>query len=318
MGRLRRRRVLALIAAPMALTLPARAGRMPSVRWRGSALGAEATLLIEQIDEARARRLIGHVLAEIDRLENIFSLHRANSALSVLNRSGRLVGPPQEMVDLLTEAAWIHRLSSGAFDPTVQPLWRLHADHFARPDAPVAGPTTAAVEALLPFTGFDKVSIEPAEVSLSGAGMALTLNGIAQGAIADRVADLLRNEGLAHVLIDLGEIVAIGTRPSGAPWSIELGRAPPKVQARGHLTLHDRAVATSDPTATIFAHGQVLHHHLLDPRTGRSSADARAVTVVAPRATIADGLSTALALGPEGADAALRDRLGPEVTILTA
>ena len=35
--------------------------------------------------------------------------------------------------------------------------------------------------------------------------MAITLNGIAQGFITDRIADLLRNEGFEQAVVDLGE-----------------------------------------------------------------------------------------------------------------
>lgn len=299
MTRIGRRRVLGMIAAPAALALGGARRAVPAVRWRGSALGAAASLVIEQVDEARARRLIERVLAEIDRLEAIFSLHRARSALSILNRTGRLVAPPLELVDLLTEAARIHRLSSGAFDPTVQPLWRLHAAHFAGPGAPAGGPPQAAVERVRERVGFERVLIEPAEIRFARPGMALTLNGIAQGAITDRVADLLRNEGLEHVLIDLGEVRALGGHASGEAWSVDVAR-PAHGALSGHrVALRDMAVATTDPAGTVFDAGRGVHHHLLDPRTGRSSTHARRVTVVAPRAVVADALSTALALMPE-------------------
>ncbi|HEX6141209.1 MAG TPA: FAD:protein FMN transferase [Geminicoccaceae bacterium] len=311
MRRLGRRRFLSLIAAPAAIALPGAGGARPeAVRWQGTALGARASLVMGGIDAARGRRLIGHVLAEIDRLERIFSLHRADSALSLLNRQGRLTTPPQELVDVLAEAARIHRLSGGAFDVTIQPLWRLHAGHFARPQAPATGPSAAAVAQARERTGFEQVEIGPDEIRFARPGMAITLNGIAQGTVTDRIADLLRGEGLEHVLIDMGEIAATGHHPSGRAWSIGLGAA-------GRLELRDAAVATTDPRGTTFdAAGR--HHHLLDPRTGRSSGHARRVTVVAPRASLADALSTALAVMPPEEAGRVRRRLDGSVRILDA
>ena len=55
-------------------------------------------------------------LAEIDRLESILSLYRADSALSKLNRTGRLDNPPFELLDCLSQAGAVHRASGGAFD----------------------------------------------------------------------------------------------------------------------------------------------------------------------------------------------------------
>ena len=48
--------------------------------------------------------------------------------------------------------------------------------------------------------------------------MALTLNGIAPGYMTDRIVELLKNEGLDHALVDLGEIRVIGSRADREPW----------------------------------------------------------------------------------------------------
>ena len=49
-------------------------------------------------------------------------------------------------------------------------------------------------------------------------------------------------------------------------------------------------------------------HHLLDPRTGESANHYLSVSVIAPRATLADGLSTALYVSaPQKAQLVLRD-----------
>jgi thiamine biosynthesis lipoprotein len=62
----------------------------------------------------------------------------------------------------------------------------------------------------------------------------------------------------------------------------------------------DVAIATSSGRGTRFdAAGR--HHHLFDPATGRSADRCASVTVVAPRATTADALSTALAVASPAA-----------------
>jgi len=125
---LRRRRAITVIAAAAGLPLLAlplrRAGEVPRLRvWTGSALGASAMLQIHHPDPAEADRLIERSLAEIARLEAVFSLYRPDSALSLLNRNGQLDGPPLDLVRLLGEAERFSRLTDGAFDATVQPLW---------------------------------------------------------------------------------------------------------------------------------------------------------------------------------------------------
>lgn len=102
----------------MALTgiAPARASLR---RWTGTALGARADIILPTV----AMDLLPRLRAEIDRLEDVFSLYRPESALSRLNRAGRLDAPPLELVDLLGRARSFVALTNGVFDPTVQPLW---------------------------------------------------------------------------------------------------------------------------------------------------------------------------------------------------
>ena len=295
---LTRRRCLGLVAATagLALARPAGAGAPPPTRWQGTSLGARARLVIHHPEPAAGRRLVALALAEIARLERVFSLYRADSALSQLNSRGRLEAPPLELVALLDRARTWSGWSDGAFDVTVQPLWALYRDHFADPGADPAGPPPAAVEAARRLVDHRAVEFGAHRVAFARPGMALTLNGIAQGYITDRVADLLRAEGLERVLIDLGEIRALGDAPGGRPWRVGLA-------GRGEaLEVVDRAVATSAAGGTLFdAAGR--HHHLLDPATGRPAAARRTVTVVAERATDADALSTALAAGADPAKA---------------
>jgi thiamine biosynthesis lipoprotein len=119
--------------------------------------------------------------------------------------------------------------------------------------------------------------------------MALTLNGIAQGYIADRVADMLGAEGLTDILIDTGEFRALGSRPDGTAW-------PVKLAAGGEVPLVARALATSAPLGTTFDEGASVGH-ILDPRSGTPApARWREITVSSPSAALADALSTAACL----------------------
>ena len=139
--------------------------------------------------------------------------------------------------------------------------------------------------------------------------MAVTLNGIAQCYITDKVAQSLRDAGMDSVLLELGEARAIGARPGGAPWRIALADPMDPLEIGGRLALSDAAVATSGGYGTPFdAAGR--HNHLIEPRSGRSAPARRSVSVVAPTATIADAASTALALLPPAAAPSVLRRLG--------
>jgi len=292
---MKRRRFLAITAAAGALAAsPARAFPLDPVAWQGVAMGAAANLTIHHEDRAAALRLLTNCMAEIERLERIFSLYRPDSALVQLNDQGRLAVPPLELLTLLSIVDRVWLASEGAFDPTVQPLWQAYARHFQKPGASPGGPRPSVLEAVRPAIGWKKVKVSPEEVVIQP-GMALTLNGIAQGYVTDRITEMLARGGMTRVLVHMGETRALGQHGDGRPWRVGL----PGGQT---LDLHGMAVAVSSADGTRFS---PLCHHLFDPAAARSAKTVGNVAVMAPTATLADALSTACAVAPEKSAAIL-------------
>lgn len=297
-----RRRALAITAVAggfglTAMLQHARLSAQPAaaltpVTWRSVALGANTSITLYHPDQARARQLIGRVSDEIARLENVFSLYRENSALTILNRDGVLAAPPIDLVRLLSEARVYSEATGGAFDITVQPLWDLYAHHFRNRTTVATGPSRQEISRALDRVDYQAVAVETGRIAFEKPGMAITLNGIAQGYITDRVADLLRAEGMDEVLIDIGEIRALGKHPTGRPWNVGISDPSNPERTIETLRLADRALATSAGAGTSFE-PTGRHHHLFDPRSGQSASLYASVSVIAPRATTADALSTA-------------------------
>lgn len=296
---LSRRRFIRITAAAASLGLPfchpARAGAAPA-RWRGTMLGAVATMEIHLDDRAEAERLISLATGEARRLERLFSLYLEDSALVQLNRTGILVDPDVEMVDLLTISQHYTKMTGGLFDVSVQPLWDLYAHHFSRPDADPAGPAPVAIRAALARVGSGRLSVSRDRIAMPR-DMALTLNGIAQGYVTDKVVELLRAHGVDHSLVDMGESRAIGSRPDGRPWDV--GIADPEVAGRlkAVLPIVDRAVSTSGGYGFQFD-PEGRFNHLFDPQNGGCAKRYRSITTVSRNAAAADALSTAFSLMP--------------------
>ncbi len=312
-----RRRFIAVAGAAAGLAV-APAGLRAEVKreatlevWQGVALGARASIRLLHPEAAAARRALAGAVAEIERLERIFSLYRPDSAVTRLNAAGRLEAPPLELVELLGRARAISAASDGAFDVTIQPLWQRYRDHFAaHPDGEPPG-----VDDLLPLVDWRAIRVEPGRIAFERPGMALSLNGIAQGYVTDRVAERLRREGFDDLLLDLGEVRGEGSRPDGRPW--RAGIADPSAPARslGGLEVSGRAVASSGGYGTAFD-GAARFTHIIDPRSGRTAAALRGVTVGAPDAVSADGWSTAFSLMPRAEIADLARRLPGTVVCL--
>lgn len=284
-GSLTRRRVLTIIAATAVLPLAGARSGGNYFEWSGTALGADAKLVLWGDDEATARAAIADCLAEVERLEKVFSLYRKGSEIRRLNAAGHLAAPSQDMRALLTKSQKISDLTEGLYDPTVQPVWELYADWFIS-NPGHRGPPAELINKTLERVGYRHMEVREDFVQLPPNGR-LTLNGIAQGYITDRVADLLRERGWTHVLVNMGELRALGVKNDGQPWQVSLR------EAGMDISLTNSSLATSAGEALTF--GEKRHvSHMIDPNTGRSPSQFQSLSVAHKSATVADALSTGL------------------------
>lgn len=280
-------------AVPSALLAPQAFAAKP-VRWSGQALGAHAEIELVGASDAEAKPVLAAVEAEIARLEGIFSLYRQDSALSRLNRDGALTDPPPELLEVLALSRAVHRQTGGLFDPTVQPLFAFYAQWFTQPHR-ARLPEAHEVAPVLTRVGMDKVTFDDARIAFARPGMALTLNGIAQGYITDRIAALLKSHGYGNMLLDIGEIQAVGKGLNGAGWQVGIRQGVTGSELSERVTLSDQAVATSMMLGTTFdAQGHA--GHILHPKKGLTRDYTPRASVIHASAAFADAMSTAAVL----------------------
>jgi thiamine biosynthesis lipoprotein len=263
------------------------------------AFGTTITIKLMHADATQANEAIADALSKAKMVDALMSLHQERSQVFQLNRSGVLKSPDSHLLFVLRFAQKMSRLTGGAFDITVQPLWR--AFSLAKTKASLPTPDEVALAKSL--VNWHELDVQQHVLRLNTAGMAITLNGVAQGYAVDLAREALRARGVQHALIDTGEFGAIGDKTSDHPW--ELGIANPRKpeSMSNRLKMDTRSVATSGDYETFFS-PDFVHHHIFDPNTGDSPTELASVTVIAPTGILADGLSTALMV--MGADKALQ------------
>lgn len=283
------RRRFMTISAGLALGAVTGSAHAKPTIWRGIALGAEAKLILTGLPKADTQRLIHLAVAEINRLESIFSIYQPNSALSQLNRDGNLNRPPADFLAVLSLATNIHRSTGGYFDPTIQPVWKAYAEHRGNP--PIA-----MLEAAQKRVGMDKLRFDAGSMWFDQPNMAMTLNGIAQGFVTDRIVALLKSEGLKNAVVNMGEIATLGRNDQNEPWQIGLAEQG-DLEAEEYISVSERCVATSAPRGTTF---DGVASHIIDPMNGKAAQSSwRRISIVHKSAAVADGLSTAFVLMSE-------------------
>jgi len=243
-------------------------------------------------------------------VDSLMSTWRDDSALSTLNQAapGAWVDVGGPVVEVLTTAVEISRLSGGTYDPTVLPLvvlWGFRGGEVGRP-------LDEDLRACLDLVDYEALQIDPAggRARLMRAGMSVDLGGIAKGYALDRAAEAMRNAGATGGYMDLGgNILVFGEGPAH-----EVGVLGPQGdQVLATLPLTDGSVATSGQYENFLMIDGVPHGHILDPRSGLPVPGGLSVTVLADRAMIADALATAaVVLGPKSGLRLLESQPGVE------
>jgi thiamine biosynthesis lipoprotein len=294
--------------------LPAAADSRPAAQHRhvvsDLAFGTRVRITLSGVSPAAAARAAEAGLAEVRAVAACVDLHDPASPLARLNRDGRLDAAPPVLQALLSAAARWHALSQGGFDPSVQPLWRLRLAAWARGTPPAP----AALDQALSRVDFARLTRRGDAVQLAP-GMALTLNGLAQGLATDLAWAAVRRHGAPMALVDAGELRA-GAAPAAQPgWRIGWRPAPADHAVAEWLVLHDAAVATSGDDGLAFTPDR-REHHILDPRRGHSPRELARATVIAPDACSADALATTcLVLGSERSLALAADLPGVAISL---
>lgn len=266
-----------------------------------------------------AREAMDAAFAEITRINDLMSAHMTKSDIGRLNNSnGEEVEVSPETAEVLRRAIEISELTGGAFDVTAGTIIRLWKDAIKSG----ALPEPAKLEEARALTGYRGIIINGNRVRFAKPGMSVDLGGIAKGYAVDRAVVVLKAHGIRQALVDAGgDGFALGTAPNGKPWMLGIqdpdSEKDEAVQGR-RLALVDRGYATSGDYRQFTVINGERYSHIVDPRTGATAKKSASVTVVAPDATTADAMATAISvLGESESLKVLKKMPGVECLIIT-
>jgi FAD:protein FMN transferase len=234
---------------------------------------------------AVGERAVAAALDEISRLDDVLSDYNKDSEVSRLVREGRkaAVTVDPALFEVLEESLVISRRSGGVFDVTIAPVLRAWREAREQDRQPTEGEIAAAKRCV----GYDKIELSaPNQVRLRSDCVEIDLGAIGKGYALDRGMAVLKEAGVRHASVNAGNssIGAIGHPPGKSGWPVLLGAA---LKGRKTLLLRDQFVSTSSQSPA---------GHIVDPRSGGPARTPLAVSVVAPRGSTSDALSTALLL----------------------
>jgi len=260
-----------------------------------------------------AENAIGMAFAEVDRLCAMLTRYDNKSPVAELNALRKLERPSVEIQELIARSLYFNRDTRGAFDVTVKPLIDLYKDRFATGGQP----TDTDIDAALSIVGAEKLRFQQGDLSLSVAGMGITLDGMAPGYIADRASEILIKNGITNHLVNAGgEIRVSGAAAMNKSWTVAIQDPNKNKNFPDVIDLREGAISTSG-NYEVFYDREKLFHHIVNGKTGHSPHLSTSVTVMAPTAMDADILSTAVfVMEPEAGLAYINARPGYECFIL--
>lgn len=168
---------------------------------------------------ANAQAAVDRAQARIEALESLWSVTQEGSDIYAVNHAqGQPVAVHEETAALLSFALDMAEETGGALEPTLYPVlaaWGFTADAHRVPGE-------AELAALLENVDYARVRVQGETVQLDP-GMMLDLGAVGKGYAGDLAAQALREGGVESALLNLGgNVQAIGARPDGSPWRLEL------------------------------------------------------------------------------------------------
>jgi len=260
-------------------------------------MGTYVNIIIYTDNEQESQKILDMGFAKIDEISKIASNYDKESAVSKLNKDGFIENAPKELVEIIQLSKDYNKITSGAFDITVDPILTLWSKGLWKESKETQ---QQKISEALKLTGSDKIIIEGNNIKFTQSGMSVTLGGIAKGYIVDKVLEVLKNNGINNALVNAGgDIATLGAKPDGGLWHISLENPDNTSEKIVEFAFAGKAIATSGNYYRYFDPEKETAH-IIDPGTGYTANKCISSTIIADNATIADILATAVFVsGPE-------------------
>lgn len=256
-----------------------------------TAMASPCEVLLTGVDFAGASELGALTAREAWRIERKYSRYRDDSVIAGIHRNrGGYCALDAETVSLLEFARQCFEMSDGMFDITsgiLRYAWTF--------DGSDRVPDDAAVAALLPRIGFNKLLFDPPNLLLPQ-GMELDLGGIGKEYAVDSAYNILASKCSAPFLVNFGGDLRANRPPPQGAWQVGIERPDSDREAAMMLELESGALATSGDSHRFLLKDSVRYSHILDPRTGWPVANAPRSVTVAASSCVEAGLLATLAM----------------------
>lgn len=223
------------------------------------------------------------------------STYDPNSELSQFNQRGSIIFRKGHLYRMLIEARKFHKMTAGAFEPTLMPLINAYGFGYTKKSFV----SNSRNDSLLQLVSFHHVYFDSSRMTALKKGIQVDLSAMGEGYAIDLIADFLEQERVSDYKVEIGgEMKCKGKNPKSDLWLIGIENPEPQNQNEKilkYLTLHNEAISTSGNYKKYYIDNNgKKRSHLIDPKTGEPIDNTLlSVTITDKRATVADAMATA-------------------------
>lgn len=265
--------------------------------WHGDTqdiMGTKVSVALWLESDEKAEQAVAAVMAEMRRIDAHFSPYIETSELYRVNllapkaSADKPISISPELAKIIQKANYYSTLSEGAFDITFASLGRYY-DYRNK-----LSPSEQQRETLLPAINYRLIHLDANNNTLwfEHPKLYIDLGGIAKGYAVDNAIAIVQSFGVQHASISAGGDSRVIGDKLGRPWMV--GIKNPRADAVAiTLPLADVAVSTSGDYERYFIDNKGERvHHIINPRTGKSTNGINSVTIIGPLGFDTDPLST--------------------------
>ena len=240
------------------------------------AMGTTISMLLPDNQVERGTEIVRSLFSE---WEQALSRFLPESELSQLNqKAGTPVAVSNLLYEVLATALTAAQASEGVYDPAL--LEQLEQLGYDRTFDDLPANRFDPIIPGEPGGRWRGIKVDPIRRKVTRpAGIKLDFGGIAKGMAVDASLEIMYQCGINSALVNAGgDLSVLGHPPSDNQWLV----AVPGQKQYWTVPLHHGSIATSGIAHRHWRQGNILRHHILDPRTGLpAESDLWSVTVVA-------------------------------------
>lgn len=255
-------------------------------------MGTAIEIQVIHPDDQLAHEAINAAFKEVERINQKYSTYIDSNYIWVINNSGvSELKVDDETFYLLQKCDEFFKVSRGGFDAAIGTYIDILGFETENPHEP----TEEEIRSALEKVGWKHIELLPGNIIKKNRPVKINFGGIAKGYAVDRMADVLKNNGINNFLVNAGgELIS-----EGSDWTIGIQHPRKRNELLGSIILNNISVATSGDYEQYFEKDNKRYHHIINPANGLPALETQAVTILTQKNIDADALATGIfVMGP--------------------